>query len=178
MKPIEYLEEVMVGMMATAPEEIERAVDVLRAGRDAGAMVWIVGNGGSAATASHLANDLVKACGVRAIALADQTPTVLAYGNDEGWDGMFGRLVARLSNPEDVLVAISTSGASPNVVEMVRAMGRIHPTIALTGPDRNSNVLGMIAGVVIRARHGNIRVQEDVHMAVCHAIVSMLAEGE
>ena len=142
-------------------------------------MVWVVGNGGSAATASHFANDLVKACGVRAIALSDQTPTVLAYGNDEGWEGMFSgalNVLAGRQGGKDVLVAISTSGRSPNVVRAAEGFGPGY-LIVLTGPERDSNVLGASEGVVIRARHKNIRVQEDVHMAVCHAIVSMLGKG-
>lgn len=153
---------------------IEKAVQILRSARDRDASVWLVGNGGSAATASHFANDLVKVCRIRAISIPDQTPTVTAFGNDDGSENMFWGPVGALARGNDVLVAISCSGNSANVVEVARHIPDNH-LIILTGPSHNSRLVRVSAGAIIHAEDDDIKVQEDVHLAVCHAIVGELS---
>lgn len=110
---------------------------ILRA-LQAGSKVMFVGNGGSAAEASHLAAEFVGRCThdrqpLPALALNDVT-TITAVGNDFGFDAVFARGVRALGAPGDVLVAMSTSGASPNVLEaMSAARDRGMTTIAMTG---------------------------------------------
>jgi D-sedoheptulose 7-phosphate isomerase len=105
---------------------------------EAGSKVIFVGNGGSAAEASHLAAELVGRCihdrqPLPALALNDAT-TITAVGNDYGFDAVFARGVRALGAPGDVLVAMSTSGGSTNVIEaMSAARDRGMTTIAMTG---------------------------------------------
>lgn len=121
---------------------LERITDVLRAARDAGATVFIAGNGGSAATASHWANDINKAASrsgrlpFRSMSLTDATSWLTALGNDEGFDQVFAGQLHNLARPGDVLVLISASGRSPNLLEAVKvAQARDMRTVALLGFD-------------------------------------------
>lgn len=79
--------------------------------------VYIAGNGGSASTANHFANDLVKMAGVRAISLCSNEAIVMAYANDEGYENIFTKQLEVFFDPnKDVLITISGSGTSPNIV--------------------------------------------------------------
>ena len=155
-------------------DTIERAIVLLDLTRHAAGTVWVAGNGGSAATASHFANDLTKIGKVNAIAICDMIPTILAYGNDDGWDRMFANPLLKYMKPMDCIVGISCSGNSDNVVEFIRAAGG-RRVIGMTGPSPSKMSL-LIAdpNVLIRAMSDEITVQEDVHSIVCHAIARSL----
>lgn len=173
-----YREDVIAALKAISVDKVCEAINILRRAQFQNANVYIVGNGGSAATASHFANDLVKMCGIRALALSDFSPTILAYGNDNGWDRMFSDPLKTMLLPQDVLVCISCSGNSPNVVEALRMAKDINlpsiKTIVLTGHDLNCQLEKLIPDAIIYVPFRNIRVQEDCHLAICHAIVGAL----
>lgn len=169
-----HLQAVQAALQVVDQDALARIVEYLDFIRKKDAAVWIVGNGGSAATASHFACDLRKACLIRAVALPDLTPTVTAYGNDDGWGGMFSHPLHILMHPVDCLVAISCSGRSANVVEASQQIG---PTrlIVFTGMPDRFNTLAQLGGErVVYAKSPDIKVQEDVHLAVCHAITACL----
>ena len=172
-----YLLQVANALVLVNNDQVERAVETLRQCRNAGGIAWIIGNGGSAATASHFANDLFKMGRLRAVPLADLTPLTTAYGNDHGWKSMYAEPLKGLMGAEDVLVAISCSGVSPNIVEAAREVegGRV---IVLTGKLRSLNTLAELGTVVIGVPSGDIRIQEDVHLAICHAIAGILKESD
>jgi D-sedoheptulose 7-phosphate isomerase len=169
----DYLARVAKAVAGVDMEELEHAVRILTEVRDKGNMVWLVGNGGSAATAEHFAVDLTKMAGVRAIAINSLLPSFLAYGNDHGWDRMFSDLLLALKKEEDVLVAISCSGRSDNVIHCARLFRR-QKLITMTGNIYNSPLAIMEAGAWICVPDEDIRVQEDAHMAVCHAVAGRL----
>ena len=153
--------------------EVEKAIVLLDNVRGKRGTVWLVGNGGSAATASHFANDLVKMCDIKAIALPIQVPLITAYGNDNGWENMFADPLDEFMGMNDVLVAISCSGNSENVVRAVEMI--FQRVIVLTGDKMMENKLAQMgASAMIRAMHSDITIQEDVHSAVCHAIAKAL----
>lgn len=169
---LEHLWSVRHAINSVNDSDVERVVELLASTRDSGDSVWIIGNGGSAATASHFANDLVKACGIRAFAVADHTPAVLAYGNDTGWENMFTEYLRVNANHNDVLVAISCSGKSANIISAAREFLFV---VAMTGNPQERSGLVDEASHIIYAPAKDIKVQEDVHMAICHAIVGALA---
>jgi D-sedoheptulose 7-phosphate isomerase len=109
-----------------------------------GARLLALGNGGSAAQAQHLTAELVgRYCDERppfsALALCSEGPALTAIGNDYGFDAMFARQVAGHGRPGDVLIALSTSGASPNVLAAADAAAAAGMTVlGLTGPGPNS----------------------------------------
>ena len=177
--PKDYFSSVEDAITWISSKDVKRAVDILQAAREAMARVWIVGNGGSAALASHFANDLLKMGGVDATALTDAMPTVSAFGNDTGWENMFFGPLELLFSPGDVLVAISCSGKSKNVLNAaarIAAMGGI--LIVLTGNSEGNLLVRHTRSrvdVALFVDSNDIRVQEDCHAIICHAIAGMLA---
>jgi len=123
-------------------DAVARAVECLRAARDGGARIFVAGNGGSAATAAHLVNDLGKATKrsgrppLRAMCLSDNVSWLTALANDEGYKRVFTGQLENFAEPDDVLIVISASGNSPNLVDAV-AYARSHRlhSIALLGFD-------------------------------------------
>lgn len=174
----EYRKDVISALTAISPESISQAASLIKRAKAQNAMIYIVGNGGSAATASHFANDLLKVGGVRAFSLPDMIPTLLAYGNDEGWENMFSHALKRLLLPQDVVIGISCSGFSSNVVNAVELAKTINlpsiKTLVMTGNTWDTPLTKLNPDVTIHVPFADIRVQEDCHLVVCHAIVGMI----
>lgn len=164
--------ELSTALLNVDKDELRKAVETLQLAKERRANVWIMGNGGSAATSSHFANDLSKMCGIKAFSIPDMMPTVLAFGNDEGWDRMFQRTVDVYLDVDDVIVAISCSGKSLNVVMAARSIQNL---IVMTGNEVQDNYLAHMPNrAFLSAGSDEITVQEDVHMAMCHAIARLL----
>ena len=168
-----YMSRVLVSLTHVDSKEIEKAVEILQEARKNLNNVWLVGNGGSASTANHLANDLYKMCNIRAISLPLLVPTVLAYGNDTGWRNMFVGAFGKLYTPGDVLIAISCSGNSDNVVACAEMVEK--PIILLTGNNPKSKLAQMRPKSVIYVDSDDITIQESAHSVVCHAIARILS---
>jgi D-sedoheptulose 7-phosphate isomerase len=120
-----YLQGLGAVLEGLAVADVDAVVEVLRRAWRAGATVFVFGNGGSAATASHFAVDLAKGLvdGVRprlkVIALTDNVPLLTAYGNDTSYDRVFAEQLANFVEPGDIAIAISGSGNSPNVLAAI-----------------------------------------------------------
>lgn len=175
----DYLRGVARAALALPREALWQAVDLLlEAGRE-GRRIYLIGNGGSAATASHMANDLGKQATVagrpmlRAIALTDNVPLITAWSNDASYDECFARQMANHLEPGDVLVAISCSGDSANVlkaVELARLCGA--RTIGLTG-DQGGGLRALV-DCCIAVPSAHIGQQEDLHLVVNHALTTAI----
>lgn len=174
-----HFSQVVEGIELADRDDLEVAVNILHQAKTKLAQVWICGNGGSAATSAHFANDLLKMCGVQALDVSGMTPATLAYGNDHGWERMFANPVLQLAQPEDVVIVFSCSGNSCNVVELVTEIYLRCVVIAFTGPDDSELSRLFDAGKVhclVRAVAEDIKVQEDLHLIFCHAIAGELCE--
>ena len=141
--------------------------------------VFTVGNGGSAATAAHLATDLCKSIavdgqpGVRAVSLADNVALLTAWANDTSYDQSFSGPLRCYLAPGDILIAISASGRSPNVLEAVRAADSLGAvTIGLSG--FGGGVLAQIAQISLVVDAFDYGLVEDVHLSVGHALTAAL----
>ncbi|MBF0142078.1 MAG: SIS domain-containing protein [Magnetococcales bacterium] len=160
--------------------EIVTFVEVLLGAREGGRQLFFLGNGGSAATASHFANDLAMGPGrqarpFRAVSLVDNIPILTAVANDDHYDQIFVRQLEILMVPGDVVVAISASGNSPNVVKAVTwANDHGGITVGLTGFDGGQ--LRRIAryGVHVPTALGEYGPVEDGHMVLDHLVSSYL----
>jgi D-sedoheptulose 7-phosphate isomerase len=168
----ELLARVDVGAVA-------RFIDVLDNARTCGATSFFCGNGGSAATASHFQNDLTRwrTQPMRVVSLTDNTPVITALANDYGYQHVFTMQLEPMLRAGDVVVAISASGNSPNVVaaiEFANSVGAV--SVALTGFDGGR--LGEIAQVHVHVptEPGEFGPVEDVHMALDHLVMSYLWE--
>ena len=162
--------------------EIATFVDIILDARERGARIFFLGNGGSAATASHFANDIAigtRTGGVkpfRAESLTDNVAVVTAIANDDGYEKVFVQQLQTRMQPDDVVVAISASGNSPNTVralEYADANGAV--TVALTGFDGGR--LRVIARHVVHVPtgKGEYGPVEDAHMVLDHLIGAYLA---
>lgn len=87
--------------------------------------VFIIGNGGSAACANHFANDLVKMCGIKAISLCANVSVLTAYANDNGYENIFSDQLKVFLKKDDLLITISGSGTSPNIINAIKLTKRI-----------------------------------------------------
>lgn len=165
-------------------EQVARAVGALRNARMRGATVFVVGNGGSASTASHFATDLAKATDrdgaphVRALSLTDNVSLMTALSNDLAYEEVFTGQLDRLLRENDVLIAISVSGESPNILRAVEfARERNAITIALVGFDGGPLAGSVDIAVHARSERGEYGQVEDVHLAIHHMVTACLARG-
>jgi D-sedoheptulose 7-phosphate isomerase len=155
--------------------EISKAITLLRHTRRQDRAVFTMGNGGSASTASHFANDLLKMARIRTYCVSDMTPTTLAFGNDNGWQYMFADPLLDMIKPKDTVVLFSCSGNSQNIVLPMLLSFGVALTIVFTG-DNGGQLRDELVNVKIKVPHPDIKVQEDVHLAVCHAIAGALSD--
>jgi len=178
---LQYLEEVQATLGVLPLEYIRNAVDLLLSANYAGSTVFIMGNGGSAATASHFACDLAKGTitsgrpRFRALALTDNVPLMTAWSNDVSYDDVFADQLSGLMRRADVVVAISGSGNSANVLQAVkvaRRMGGI--TIGLSGFDGGQ--LSTMVDVPVVVPCDCMEQIEDVHVVLCHLMCTVLRE--
>lgn len=173
---LDYVAEILTHVDEVAVETI---CDALLAVRAAGGVVYLCGNGGSAATASHFANDLMVGVGgeppFRAISLASNVPLLTCLSNDHGYEEVFARQLAGRVGSADALVAISASGESENVLRAVRCANAAGArTIGLTGFDGGQLRPLVDIGLHVRSATGEFGPVEDVHMVIEHAIVNFL----
>ncbi len=160
----------------------DAVVEALRRVHEADRFIYICGNGGSAATASHFVNDLVKAPAeaagcrpFRAVGLADCVSLMTALANDIEYAQMFSRQLEALGREGDLLFAISGSGNSPNVVEAARvAREKGITVVALTG--FQGGKLGAMADVHLNVPCTCFGQIEDAHLVVQHALIEVLKE--
>jgi D-sedoheptulose 7-phosphate isomerase len=157
---------------------ISAAADALRHALRNGRTVLVCGNGGSAADAQHFAAELVgrftrERRAWPALALTTDTSTLTAIANDCGFDRVFARQVEAHGHPGDVLVGISTSGGSPNIlaaVETARVRGLV--TIGLTG--RDGGGLGRAVGVHLNGPSPSAARTQEVHITLLHVLCDLV----
>jgi D-sedoheptulose 7-phosphate isomerase len=163
-------------------DSIERIVNRLRFARDNAGTVFVAGNGGSAATASHWVNDLGKAtkrsgrAPMRVMCLSDNASWLTALANDDGYDEVFSGQLDNFARDDDLLVVISASGNSPNLVRAVEVAGRRGAvTIGLLGFDGGVLKDRLDECVWLSTEKGAYELVEDAHSIICHILTSCLA---
>lgn len=158
--------------------EIGRMMEMILHARDEGAHIFFIGNGGSAATASHFANDISIGTRVthtekpfKAMSLTDNMAVITAVGNDDGYAHIFTKQLQNFAKSGDVLVAISASGNSPNIIHAVEyAKSKELKIIGLTGFDGGKLRELSDIKIHVQTRKGEYGPVEDVHMFVDHLI--------
>lgn len=176
-----YFDEMKAVFDRIDREPIYAAIDVLHQARMDGKQIFIMGNGGSASTASHMVCDLAKNTRhsdwphYKVIGMADNMAILSAYGNDDGYDNVFRLQLANLLNPGDIVVAISTSGNSPNVLRAVElANERGATVIGMTG--FGAGKLGPMVDIHLHVPSDCIEQIEDIHLMLEHLITKALRE--
>lgn len=176
-----YLEEVQDTLAALPLKHIQDVVDVLLNANYVGSTVFTLGNGGSAATASHFVCDLAKGTIIagrprfRVMALTDNLPLMTAWSNDVAYEEVFAEQLGGLLQQEDVVVAFSGSGNSPNVlraVELANGIGGV--TVGFSGFDGGR--LSRLVDLPVVVPCDCMEQIEDVHLILCHLICTVLRE--
>lgn len=176
-----YFDQIRQTLEQLPQASLQQVADALWAAYERDATIFVCGNGGSAATASHFVCDLAKwtikpaARRVRAIALTDNVPLITAWSNDQSYADVFVEQLKALYRDGDIIVAISGSGNSPNVVRAIEwgnAVGAV--TIGLTG--FNGGRLRQIAQIGLHINNHVMPQVEDIHSTICHALAVNLGQ--
>lgn len=173
----EYKKELLATLALLDASKVEEAILLFEKAREEGRMIFVCGNGGSAASSSHFVCDMLKGASYgkeaprrfKIMSLTDMMPTMTAYSNDVGYEHVFSEPLKNFAQPGDLFMAISGSGNSPNVVAaMEYAAVAGCKTIALTG--RDGGKLRPLADVSIHVPVSHMGRIEDAHMIACHMI--------
>jgi len=167
-------------------EEIAKAIRLLNSVYEYGGKVYLMGNGGSSAIASHFANDLNKTIlghkgdrpikRFQALSLSDNVPVLTAWANDVGYEKIFSEQLKNFAQPKDVLIAISSSGNSPNIIEAVKIAREFSlSVIGFVGFDGGK--LLTLVDSKIHVPSFNYGIVESSHEAICHLIISYLEKN-
>lgn len=177
-----YLELEMTVLRKLDTEEISAAMNILEEARQRDAAIYVCGNGGSAATASHMVCDFNKGVSLkqtkkyRFICLNDNVPNMMAIANDLGYDQIFKVPLENKITSQDVLLAISGSGNSKNVVNAVKYAKEHGATvIGMTG--YNGGEVRKLADAYLHVPIDNMQITEDIHMIFDHMMMWILSHG-
>jgi len=185
LNPRQFLDRVAEELARIDPAEVQALADAVHSCYQRGATVFLIGNGGSGSNASHLCEDLGKGSlrredfdddskkRLRVLSLTDNTPYILAWGNDEGFDRVFVEQLKNLSSPGDLLIAISGSGNSPNIPRAVDWANRHQlTTFGCTGFSG-----GKLQGMAQKNLHvalDDMGIVESIHLTAFHWVIDDL----
>ncbi len=178
-----YRDELIVALRSLDLARIGEFIRILERARDEERTIFIFGNGGSAATAAHFVAELVNKASVdrpkrfRIMALSDQVSTITAFANDLGYETVFEQNLRNFAREGDVVIALSGSGNSPNVLRAVEyANSAGCTTIGLSGFEGGKLARLVQHPLVVPAHHQGRA--EDGHMVACHLISYYFMEAE
>ncbi len=176
-----YLTRLGETLVQLPREPVQKTIDILREARRNKKMIFLFGNGGSASNTSHIVNDLIKNCRMnsepdfRILSLNENTATMTAYGNDYGYETVFEGQLRSYANPGDVVIAMSTSGNSPNVIKALEAAKEMGlTTIGFTG--RMGGKMKDMVDVCVHAPSNWTGIIEDVAIILGHIFTVIFME--
>ena len=176
-----YIEELRNTLKSLDTESIEEVAKKFKQVRDNNKQVIVFGNGGSGSTASHMVCDIVKGCSYghekryRMICLNDNIPTLLAYSNDVSYDEVFFEQLKNFMQPGDIVLGISGSGNSKNIIKAIEYANSCgNTTIGFTGFD--GGVLKKIATISVNAMIDDMQISEDIHLTTLHILYKLLEQ--
>jgi len=180
-KIMDYLAEVAENLKASDSSQLNEIAQHIINTKKNGAHIFTAGNGGSAATASHFCNDLIKGCrigertGFNAQCLSDPMAVLTCLANDYGYEYVYSVQLQTHAQPGDLLIVFSGSGNSPNILkaaEVARAKGMY--IIGFGG--RDGGQLKELCNICFIAPTWSMEALEDLHLCYCHAMVSYIRE--
>ena len=180
-----FLERVGEELLRIDPAEIKNLADAIFECYQHRHSVFVIGNGGSGSNASHFCEDLGKGTlrredfenedkrRLRILSLTDNTPYILAWGNDEGFDRVFVEQLKNLADPGDLLIAISGSGNSPNILRAVDWANR-HGLTTFGCTGFSGGKLRMLARQGLHVALDDMGIVESIHLTAFHWVVDDL----
>ena len=177
-----YIEKETEVLKKLDVEALNEAVNAILAARERGGTIYTLGNGGSAATASHMVCDLAKGCSealggakFRVECLCDNTPIVMAIANDHCYEDIFLRQLQDKLSQKDLVIAISGSGSSENVVRAVKYAKEVGAAVlGVTGYDGGR--VKQLADYSTHVDVDDMQISEDMHMIFDHMIMRVVEE--
>ena len=170
-----YFDELEQMVRTLSRDDLQKVLRLLEGCYYNGRRIFVIGNGGSAATASHFALDLAKntimpqAPRLKAISLTDHVPLITAWSNDTAYEHIFAEQLANLIEPGDVVIGISASGNSLNVINALRLARQSRAfTVGILGAT-GGKIKDMVDAYIL-APGQNIEQEEDAHMILSHVI--------
>jgi D-sedoheptulose 7-phosphate isomerase len=170
-----YLNDVNAVVLDLEISKVDKIIQIIREVRERKSRIYTFGNGGSGSTASHFAGDLAKACGCRTMCLDDSITSLTAWANDSDYRVVFERQLDNNLSKGDLVIAISGSGNSPNIIrglQLAKSKGIF--TIGLTAFD--GGLLKSVADLYVIVPTKNMEIAEDLHSMICHIIKTALVE--
>ena len=174
---IDYLTSVLNSISLS---DIEKFTKVLLESRERASSVFFIGNGGSAATASHFANDIAIGTRTdekpfRAISLCDNQAVITAIANDDGYEEIFSQQLEVLLKKQDVVIAISASGNSPNLIRAIETAKKMSAiTVGISAFDGGKMKEMVDVSLHVPTEKGEYGPAEDAHMVLDHLVSSYL----
>jgi len=181
-----YFENIKKAIDELSLDKIQKVAEVIYDACKKDKQIFIIGNGGSASAASHFACDLGKGTvidfnnekekRIRVISLSDNVATMMAYGNDLRYEDIFVQQLRNLLNEGDVVIGISASGNSPNIVKGIEYAKRCGvKTIGLLGFKTGGKLAGLV-DYEITVQNEHYGRSEDIHLMIIHLISNYLYE--
>jgi D-sedoheptulose 7-phosphate isomerase len=174
-----YLREMRESVDALPIDRIARVAEEMLKARAAGKTVYVLGNGGSAATAIHAVVDWRKPChdndrgAIRTVSLVDNAALLTAWANDTSFENVFAAQLEMLLTPGDLVIALSGSGNSPNVLNAVKVARRLGAiTVGLLGSE--GGALASLVDFSVDVPSDQPPIIEDLHMTMVHALRAAL----
>lgn len=183
-----YRARIIAALQAFDFAKIQEVVSLFLEARDRGSTIYVAGNGGSASTVGHYVIDWmlgteISRPSIRVVSLADSTASITATGNDKSFDEVFSRQVRHLGRPGDVILVVSASGNSPNLVALIDVAHSMQmKSVAITGFDGGALKKRSDVSIHIPTEIGDYGVAEDLHLMVGHvikeALIAAVAHGD
>ena len=181
----EYLEQQIqsIGALKESSTVLKEIFNIIKNARDGKNQVFVMGNGGSASTASHFVADLLKTSitnesnRFKAMSLSDNIPVLLAWSNDDSYENIFSNQLENFVQKNDVVIGISGSGNSKNVLNAIQLANEKQAiTIGLSG--KGGGKLSELAKINLTIQSDDMLTIETMHLLVCHLITTIIrSEG-
>lgn len=178
-----YQDELNSALRSFEQKHLDWILDQVLSAARSSRKIFVIGNGGSASTASHMACDFQKwahtlpaeAKRLPVISLSDNLAVISAIGNDSGFDHVFSDQLEALGDEGDLLIAISVSGQSPNILRAIETANRMHMfTVVLVGKGCSLGSTGADGGISIGS--SDYGIVEDCHAIIMHMLTRMVRE--
>jgi D-sedoheptulose 7-phosphate isomerase len=179
---VDYCQGLKQALDAVSADAVEEFVQLLERACQEGRQVFLMGNGGSGTTASHVACDLNKGVSFgrqkrfRAICLNDSLPTIMAYANDVSYEDIFVEPLKNFLRPGDVVIGLSGSGNSANILRAIDYANRLGAfTVGLSGYDGGK--LARLVRLPLVVPVNDMQKAEEVHLTIFHVAMQTLCAG-
>ena len=169
-------------LMKSHPSTLKKIFHILLKAKKNGNKIFIMGNGGSASTATHFTSDLLKTSltkntkKIKAFSLSDNIPVILAWANDTSYENIFKKQLENLLEKNDIVIGISGSGNSVNVLNAIKfANNENAVTISLTG--KAGGRISKNSQVNLTVPSDDMLTIETMHLLICHLLITLLRKS-